>query len=113
VIAVLVTPSPGGGPGVSVVGLVAFLLNVVALAPADLLAAGRAHFALWSGLLAGLVCGLALALVLFLWTFPRLTDLPGWYVLGGYVFPPAFLALVGACAGGLAGAPRTASVRRG
>jgi hypothetical protein len=90
--------------GVSFLGLLAYFLDVVALAPADLTAAARGRgFDAASGAAAGLACGIALAMVAFLWGLPRVTDLPAWYVLSGFVFPPVAMTAVGAVTGLVAG----------
>jgi hypothetical protein len=90
--------------GISLVGVLAYFLNVVALVPVDLMAAARRQvFDTVSGAVAGLVCGAVLATVAFLWGLPRITEVPAWYVLSGYVFPPAALAAVGAVTGLVAG----------
>jgi hypothetical protein len=92
------------GVGVSFLGLLAYFLDVVALVPADLSAAARRRgFDAASAATAGLVCGLAMAMVAFLWGLPRVTDLPAWYVLSGFVFPPVAMTAVGAVTGLLAG----------
>ncbi len=91
------------GAGISFLGVLASFLNVVALVPADLTAAARGRaFDAASGAVAGLVCGVVLAMVVFLWHLP-LIDVPVWYVLSGYVFPPVALAAVGAVTGLVAG----------
>jgi hypothetical protein len=82
------------GVGLSLHGLLAYLLNVVALLPADVMVAARRRLDAVSGAAAGLACGLVLALVAFLWVLP-VVDLPAWYVLGGIVLPPSGLTLVG------------------
>jgi hypothetical protein len=92
------------GTGVSLFGLLAYFLDVVALVPADLASAARGRgFDAASGAAAGLACGVALAMVAFLWGLPRITDVPAWYVLSGYVFPPVAMTAVGAVTGLVAG----------
>jgi hypothetical protein len=86
------------GVGLSLHGVLAYLLNVVGLLPADVMVAARRRLDAVAGAFAGLACGLVLALVAFLWVLP-VVELPAWYVLGGIVLPPAALALVGLVVG--------------
>lgn len=86
------------GVGLSLHGVLAYLLNVVALLPADVMVAARRRLDAVAGAVAGLACGLVLAFVAFLWVLPVL-DLPAWYLLGGIVLPPVGLTLVGLVVG--------------
>jgi hypothetical protein len=99
--------------GISLHGVLAYLLNVVALVPAAVVVAGRAGRAVdvRLGALTGLACGAVLAFVAFLWMLPVVTGLPAWYVLGGYVFPPVAMATVGLLAGAAAAVPSGAPAR--
>ncbi|MBV9830070.1 MAG: hypothetical protein JOZ82_00620 [Marmoricola sp.] len=88
-------------PGVhfSQLGFLAHLLDVVAMLPADLMARRRRFFDSGAGATAGFACGIGLAAVAFLWAIPRIVHVPGWYLLGGYVFPLVLMTLVGAASG--------------
>ena len=86
------------GTGLSLHGVLAYLLNVVALLPADVMVAARRRPDAVLGAAAGLACGVVLAVVTFLWVLP-VVEVPPWYVLGGYVLPPVALTLVGLVAG--------------
>ena len=86
------------GVGLSLHGLLAYVLTVVALLPADVMVAAGRRLDPVAGAAAGLACGLVLALVAFLWVLP-VVDLPAWYLLGGIVFPPVALSLVGLLTG--------------
>ncbi len=88
-------------PGVqfSHLGVMAHLLDVIAILPADLMASRRRFFDRASGATAGFACGIGLAAVAFLWAIPRIVNVPGWYLLGGYLFPIVVMTLVGAGSG--------------
>jgi hypothetical protein len=88
------------GVGLSLHGLLAYLVDVMALLPADVMVAARRRLDAVAGAAAGLACGAVLGLVAFLWILPYV-DLPAWYVLGGIVFPPVALTIVGLAAGAL------------
>ena len=97
--------------GISLAGVAAYFLNIVAIVPADFAAAAwHRRFDRASGAATGLVCGLVLAAVAFLWALPRVVDVPTWYVLGGYVFPPLVMSAVGAVTGAFAAGARHRSL---